>query len=311
VERPERWNKDQLPDFLEQQGAEALDKLLRKETVDALEHVFRAKTRNIDLRRDNNASINALNAILGIIAQAPVKGTSPDNPIRLRIEKTLQNLSVRFSISEDSIRRQLREHQQKAVNRLQSAAENESRERNEVERPERWNKDQLPDFLERDMLELCMMDPTAIYTFWETILPEQLHSPVTRLIYDQCSELVEQQGKPPTFDNLMTAFDDPQMKNYLIELEASGRKKFFGNEEDDIESALRDELTERWKEPDFQEKKKKLVDEIIAAFAQKTLDRKYQDDLNDLRSSERSEEEKTLQLLELQKNLQTNRTRHS
>ena len=172
-----------------------------------------------------------------------------------------------------------------------------------MERPELWSKEQLPDFLERDMLELCMMDPTAIYAFWEFILPEQLHSPVTRLIYDQCSELVEQRGKPPTFNNLMTAFDDPQMKNYLIELEASGRKKFFEEEEDNIESALRDELTERWKEPDFQEKKKKLVGEIIAVFVQKTLDRKYQNDLNDLRSSERSEEEKTLQLLKLQQDL--------
>jgi DNA primase len=299
-------------DYLEQRGAEALNDLLQKETVDALEHVFRAKTRGIDLQNDIIASSSALDAILGIIAHAPLERTSPDDPIRLRIEKTVQSLSVRFRMPEDLVRRRLKEKQRKTQERTDIAKERDSaaQERGGVSPPV-WSKEQLPDFLERDMLELCIMDPTAIYTFWETILPEQLHSPVTQLIYNQCSELVEQQGKPPTFENLMTAFDDPQMKNYLIELDATGRKKFFGDEEDDIESALRDELTERWKEPDFQEKKKKLVEEIIAAFAQKTLDRKYQDDLSDLRSSERSDEEKTLQLLELQKNLQANRNRNS
>ena len=286
-------------EFLEQHGAKALDALLQTETVDALEHVFRAKTRGIDLRKDNNASINALNAILGIIAQAPVKGTSPDNPIRLRIEKTLQNLSVRFSISEDSIRRQLKEHQQKAASRSQAAVDNENWERNEATQPERWNKEQLPDLLERNMLELWIMDPTAIYAFWEHILPEHLQSPVTREIYNQCSELVEHQGKPPTFDNLMMAFDDPQMKNYLVELEASGYEKFFGNDDDDMAT----KPSERTMESEFKEKKEKLVAEILAAFAQKELDRERRYDLNQLRNSNLSEEEKTEQLLELQQKL--------
>ena len=281
-------------EFLEQHGAEALDALLQTETVDALEHVFRAKTRNIDLKKDIIASSKALDSILEIIGHAPLKGTSPDDPIRFRIEKTVQNLSVRFGMPEEEIRRRLKD-KQAAASRRQTA--DDSGEPTTVS-TEHWSKDDLPGLFERNMLELWMMDPTAIYAFWEHVLPEHFLSPITRAIYHQCSELVEHQGKPPTFDNLMTAFDDPQMKNYLVELEASGYEKFFGND-DKIET----KSSERWKEPEFKEKKEKLVAEMLAAFARKESDRDHRNNLNALRSTELTEEQKTQQLLELQQKL--------
>jgi DNA primase len=293
-------------EFLEQRGAEELDELLKTKAVDALEHVFRAKTRGIDLKKDIIASSRSLDSILDIIAHAPVQGTSPDDPIRFRVEKTLQNLAIRFSMPEDQLRRRLKEKQQRAANRQtiddRRQTADDSREL-EADLPERWSKEQLPDLLERNMLELWVLDPTAIYEFWEQVLPEQLRSPITRLIYNQCSELVEQHGKPATFDNLMTAFDDPQMKNYLIELEVSGRKKFFAEEEDEIDPAFRKELTERWKEPEFKELKAKLVTEIIAAFERRETERQHRNEINILRDPELSEEAKTEQLLALQQKL--------
>jgi DNA primase len=281
-------------DFLEKYGVEALDALLQTEAVDALEHVFRAKTRGIDLKNDIIGSSRALDSILEIIGHAPIKGTKPDDPIRFRIEKTLQNLSMRFRMPEEEIRRRLREKQRKTADGRQLTAEEDASGAVASPLPT-----PMPDFLERDMLELWIMDPTAIYAFWEHVLPEHLRSPVTRAIYDQCSELIDQQEKPATFDNLMNAFDDPQMKNYLIELEASGYKKFFGNEEDETEV----KHAERWKEPVFTEKKEKLVAEIISAFARRDADRKQQDGLIKLRSGELSDDEKTQQLLELQQKL--------
>jgi DNA primase len=288
-------------EFLEQHGAEALNTLLQADTVDALEHVFRAKTRNIDLKSDIIGASKALDAILEIVAYAPMKGTSPDDPIRFRIEKTLQNLSVRFVMPEEEIRRRLKEKQRKIEQRLVRADE-EPMPMNEL--PQR-DKEELPDLLERNMLELWMTDPTAIYEFWEKIVPEQFRSPITRSVYHQCSELIEQRGKPATFENLLTAFDDPQMKNYLVELEGSGRKKFFGGDADEIDSAIRNELTERWKEPAFKELKAKLIGDIIGAFEQRELDRKRRDDVNKLRCTELSEEDKTRQLIELQQKLRT------
>jgi len=303
-------------DFLEQNGAEKLDEWLRTKAVDALEHVFRAKTRNVDLKNDIIGASKALDAILEILGHAPVKGTSPDDPIRFRLEKTLQNLAIRFSIPEELIRSRLKEKQRKAENRHSREGGNpdyrlsslDSRLRGNDETAyltQRWDKEELPDLLERNMLELWILDPTAIYEFWEQVLPEQFRSPITLSIYQQCCELIDHQEKLATFDNLMTAFDDPQMKNYLIELEESGCKKFFPDDDHDeeIDPAFRVELTERWKGPEFKELKAKLITEIIAAFHQRETDRERQDDVNKLRDPELSEEEKLQQLLELQRKL--------
>ena len=295
-------------DFLEQHGAEALDLLLQTETVDALDHVIQAKTRNINLD-SVIASTNALDAILQVIAHAPLKGTSPNDPIRLRIESTLQHLSQRFNQTEDVIQHRFKE-KRAAVSKRQMVTNDAPREFNVAEQPDHpsmeegnfaeyssviWSKDQLPEQLEREMLELWLMDPTAVYAFWEHIFPEQLRSPVTLSIYNQCSELIEQQGKPATFDNLMTAFDDPQMKNYLIELEVAGREKFFPERVEEL-SELREEAA-------FKALKERLTAEIIAAFARREAERKRQEKRNQLRGDGLSDEEKMRQLLELQQKL--------
>ena len=291
-------------EFLEQHGTETLDELLRTKVVDALEHVFRAKTRGIDVKNDIIGSSKALDAILDIIGHAPVKGTSPDDPIRLRIEKTLQSLSVRFRMPEDEIRRRLKEKQQKAERTADDRRQTANRsEEPATESPERWSKEDMPDLLERNMLELWLLDPTAIYEFWEPIAPEQFRSPITLSIYRQCCDLIDHQEKPATFENLMTAFDDPQMKNYLIVLEASGRKKFFNESDDGVDEAFKVALTERWTEPEFKELKAKLIAETIVAFHQREVERARQDDVNKLRDPELSEEEKLQQLLELQRKL--------
>ena len=287
-------------DFLITHGADALHALLETETVDALEHVFRAKTRGINLQKDYNGSIKALDAILEIVAHAPLKGTSPNDPIRFRIEKTLQSLSMKFGQPDELIRRRLKEQQQRIAHR---PARTDDTETPPTAIASLGSPDELPDMTEREMLELWIMDPTAIYEFWERVLPDQLRSPVTLAIYNQCSELVEQRGRPATFENLMTAFDDPKMKNFLVELETSARKKFFSDDDNDMGSALLDELTERWKEPAFAELKAKLIEEIIAEFDRRENDRKRQREVNRLRDPELSDDEKMKQLLELQQKL--------
>jgi len=305
-------------DFLEQKGAEELDEWLRTKAVDALEHVFRVKTRGVDIKNDIIGSSKALDAILEIIGHAPIKGTSPDDPIRLRIEKTLQNLAIRFSMPEDLIRSRLKEKQRKAEKTADSRRQTADSSRDAPAPlasaavgglPSAVSPllpSPLPDLLERNMLELWLLDPTAIYEFWERVLPEQLRSPITRSIYQQCCELIDHQDKPATFDNLMTAFDDPQMKNYLIELETSGRKKFFADDDDDdnkIDPAFQVGLSERWNEPEFKALKARLVAEITSEFDRREADREHRDKLNLLRSGELSEEEQMQQLLELQQRL--------
>jgi DNA primase len=308
-------------EFLEQHGADALELLLKTETVDALEHVFRAKTRGIDLKNDIIGSSKALDAILEIVAFAPIKGTAPDNPIRFRIEKTIQNLSVRFLMPEDEIRRRLKEKQRKAEteikrtrhqeentteNIIENIIENVAEKTNEF-----WNnKMLLPDALERDMLELWLADPTAIYEFWETVPPERCRSPLTQIIYDKCNKLIEQ-NKPATFSRLIVSFDDPKIKNFLVELDESGREKFFGNNNDSEQSVYHDELEEIGKslreeneEPQLdKELRKRLIQEIIDGFNRRDSERIKIADIGTLRNNNLTETEKVKKLLQMQEML--------
>ncbi|MDR0335608.1 MAG: toprim domain-containing protein [Planctomycetaceae bacterium] len=295
-------------EFLEQHGTEALELLLKTETVDALEHVFRAKTRGVDLKNDIIGASKALDSILEIVAFAPVKGTAPDNPIRFRIEKTIQNLSVRFLIPEDEIRRRLTEKQQKAKIEIQR---HHNQEENVAEKNENtnsfWNdKTLLPDTLERDMLELWLTDPTAIYEFWETVPLERCRSPLTRIIYEKCNSLIEQ-NKPATCSRLIISFDDPAIKSFLVELDESGREKFFGGN-DSEQPAYHDELEElgqtlrdETNEPQLdKELRAKLIQEIRDGFNRRDSERTKIADIGTLRNNNLPQTERVNKLLQMQ-----------
>jgi DNA primase len=304
-------------EFLEQHGTEALELLLKTETVDALEHIFRAKTRGVDLKNDIIGSSKALDAILEIVAFAPIKGTTPDNPIRFRIEKTIQNLSVRFLMPETEIRRRLKEKQRKAETEIKRTGNQEENVAENTESTENtnelWNdKTLLPDTLERDMLELWLTDPTAIYEFWERVPPERCRSPLTRIIYEKCNKLIEQ-NRPATFSRLIVSFDDPKIKSFLVELDESGREKFFGGNDNDSEQpAYHDELEELGKtlrdeteEPQLdKELRAKLVQEIIDGFNRRDSERTKIADIGTLRDNNLTKTERVNKLLQMQEMLQ-------
>ncbi|MDR2439382.1 MAG: DNA primase [Planctomycetaceae bacterium] len=304
-------------EFLEQHGTEALELLLKTETVDALEHIFRSKTRGIDLKNDIIGSSKALDAILEIIAFAPIKGTAPDSPMRFRIEKTIQNLSVRFLMPADEIRQRLKEKQRKAeteikrnFNHNENTTENIERTENMENTNQLWfDKTLLPDILERDMLELWLTDPTAIYEFWEAVPPERCRSPVTQTLYKKCNELIEQ-NKPATFSRLIVSFDDLRIKNFLVELDESGRKKFFSDKDseqpvyhDELEE-LNKSLREEMEEPQLdKELRARLIQEIIDGFDRRDSERTKISDISTLRGDNLSETEKVNKLLQIQEKL--------
>ena len=58
-----------------------------------------------------------------------------------------------------------------------------------------------------------------------------------RAIFEICCDLADE-GIPPTFDRLMTEFDDPAMKNLLVEYDESGQSK--GLRDLDYRNLLRD-----------------------------------------------------------------------
>lgn len=308
-------------DFLQEHGAEAFELLLETETVDALEHAFRSATAQVDLEHDIIGSSNALDSILGIIAQAPVRGTATDDPVRIRLEKTIQNLSHRFLVTEQQIRQRLKEKRRRLESRpAPSAAENRPEHPDaEQDGPGWWKTPELmPDALEREMLELWLADPTAIYLFWETVPPERCRSPVTRAIYETCNRLIEQ-NKPASFDRLIVAMDDPKMKSFLVELDESGREKrhvdtaslnredardetvAFHDEVSELEKSLRSETEEdRPLAPEYREQ---LIREILDGFDRRDEQRNRLSDVNELRDESLTGKEKIDKLLLLQEQI--------
>jgi DNA primase len=220
-------------EFLEHYGADALENLIANETTDALEHAFQSATAGVDLKNDIIAGNNALDKLLNVIALNPAKIGDANSGEFLRIEKMMRRLADKFAVDESYIRRrlkQLRENAERKSYRQYDGSEIGGEvEQNETDisgEASMWNDRQmLPDNLERELLELLITEPASICKFWETNVSEKVcRSPVTRTIYQRADKLMSD-GIVPTLERLLIAFDDPQMKNFLVDLDDSCRKK--------------------------------------------------------------------------------------
>ncbi|MDR1486127.1 MAG: DNA primase [Planctomycetaceae bacterium] len=323
-------------EFLLEQGAQAFDQLLNSEAVDVLEHAFRVYTNGIDLQKDINGSTKALDTIIGLVAQTPTKNAAPDNPIRIRVEKTIQNLSHRFRVSERSIWDRLQQKSQQAKKQNYNLPENNSNNTNNINNANNivsnvvsgsyWDLPELlPDSLEREMVELWLADSTAFYDFWEVVPMERCRSPVTIEIYNKCNELIDR-DKLVTFGNLIVMFDDPRMKDFLDAAAESGERKLLSdqnaqlniankNKHNDPQNGNDDELADSGDAVDEAvvnagilrridpQQRSQLIREIIEGFDRRDAERDRIDKVNQLRDSSISEEEKKLKLLQMQENL--------
>jgi hypothetical protein len=86
-------------------------------------------------------------------------------------------------------------------------------------------------------MEILLAFPEAWAALREQIRPEWLASRRCRAVFDVCCDL-DDQGIPPTFDRLMTEYDDPAIKNMLVEYDESGQSK--GLRELDYRNLLHD-----------------------------------------------------------------------
>ncbi|MDR1479178.1 MAG: DNA primase [Planctomycetaceae bacterium] len=314
-------------EFLLKNGSQSFEQLLKSEAVDVLEHAFRTFTKGIDLQNDVSGSTKALDTIIGLVALTPTNNAAPDNPVRIRVEKTIQNLSHRFRVSERSIWDRLQEKRRQTNKR-----DHISPEDNETNTPhistgdfgadENWDSpDFLPDSLEREMIELLLVDGTAFNEFLESVPVRRCRSPITIAIYKKCEELIER-NKPVTFGNLVVMFDDPRMKSFLDEATESGERKLFSSQISLLPVAGKnvsynsqnnsaevspesDEISEEItsnRRVDL-EVRLKLVQEIIEGFDRRDAERNRIDNVNQLRDESLTEEEKKRMLLQVQESL--------
>jgi DNA primase len=192
-------------DFLVSRGAEAFRAELER-CVDALEHKFRTATSGLSAGSGIHQAQQATEEVLAVMAQAPRLQAGAAGAARVKEDQILHRLSRRFGITEQTLRSRLSELRRSTRSR---AATTEAAPAVTLSA------------LERAMWESLLQVPERFDEVAAQIGGERLQSEASRIMFRKCEELWERQIAP-TFDRLMLEFDEPEMKNLLVELDEQG-----------------------------------------------------------------------------------------
>ncbi|MGL6226114.1 MAG: DNA primase [Thermoguttaceae bacterium] len=269
-------------EFLLENGKETFEQLLKEEGIDALEHAFRTAVRGIDLKEDVIGSSQALDRLISVIASTP-EGMSRDDPAELRLAKTINRLSIRFQIAENEIYKRLKSWKQKRSqtatgwNRRTDSGLDSGTEGNETDST--TESDWSLDYLERELLELWFADPGTFNRTEELIPDDWIQSALTREIQKTWRQIRAEWGECH-FERLLLQFDDPGLKNILVELDESASKK-------GLDSKMEDAKRERY------------ILEIVQGFTRRDTKRRNPQSISLLKGATLSREEKQQKLHEI------------
>lgn len=202
-------------DFLQKHGAAAFEKLVTG-AADALTHAFHTATAGLDLQADLHAASQAMEQLVATIAKAPRLRADTLVEDRLREEKFLQRLAADFRVPEEPLRQLLTQLRRKTASRPASSSTATA-----ASVPEKI------DPLERELIEILLQYPEMIQQVAGVIQAAQFAGALCRLVFSQCARLWSE-GILPDFERLLLEIDDPVVKNLLVELDETGRRKAGG-----------------------------------------------------------------------------------
>jgi DNA primase len=213
-------------DFIATHGSDTFRALLAS-AVDALEHKFKAVTNGLDTLTDTHRASQAAEQLLVTLAQIRPQASGASSQTLLREEQMLSRISRQFHLPESALRSRLIAIRQEARGRRPSSiAANELDEAGESLDtrsivPARIAE--LPTW-DRELLELVILDPTYLARVADVVDSAAISSPAARRIFVGMLRLAEQ-GMHEDFGRLLAAFDEPAMKNLLVELDESAAQK--------------------------------------------------------------------------------------
>jgi len=207
-------------DFLHQKGAAAFAELLANSAVDALEHAFSTVTRGVDVDRDVHGASRALERLVSIVAKAPRLRADTTGEDRFREEKILQRLAAWFRVDEKEVRRRLTALRR----RSQGRGANIPPATEALSSAESGEPPEIIDSTQREFLELLLAHPECLPSVREQLSMEYIGTGMCRKIYDICCRLADA-GVEASFGRLMLEFDEPAVKNLLVELDEISQSK--------------------------------------------------------------------------------------
>lgn len=207
-------------EFLLEHGAEPFLQMLGG-AVDALEHKTRTATRGIDLMRETHQANQALEDILSTIAKAPGQSTGGAADTRLREQQFLSRLARRFGLPEHELRSRVNDLRRKQQRGTPGGPSDR--------RPAQAQPPALPklrdlDPREIELLEILVVHPELAELALREIEVGQLKSECVRIIY-RTIHGIHDTGGTPDFGNVLTALDDPGLKNIWVELDERAHAK--------------------------------------------------------------------------------------
>ncbi len=158
----------------------------------------------------------ALEEILATLAGAPRLQSGTTAQARLREHQVLARLSRQYGVVEEELRMRLRDLRRRA--KLGYTEGESGADKAAVESLASW---------ERELLEIVLLEPEAVPAAAEVAPPDEMESPIASRIFTRCCEL-SRDGITPDFDRLLLEFDEPAIKNLLVDLDEHGRAKTIG-----------------------------------------------------------------------------------
>jgi len=204
-------------DFVFEHGADAFRKLLGG-ARDALDHKVHVATEGINLATETHRANQALETILSTIARAPRPQLGTATEVRLREQQILARMARQFNVAESVIRDRLNELRRKTSRGRQNAAPSAQQP------PAGPPKVRELDVREVELLEVLVSHPELVADAVSEIEIGHLRSETLRAIYGTIHGIHDERGTPD-FGNVLTALEDPRLKNIWVELDERAHAK--------------------------------------------------------------------------------------
>ncbi len=263
-------------DFLLKHGAEAMQSILDR-TVDALEHKLRSVCKGFDPLTDTYRANVALEQMLELLSKATRQQLLTDESARVRQDQILMRLSREFGVETPALKARLAALRSEVAKRLKTRNENaaqitnqqasQNKSQNNASINDQLNSlseddqapsgayDLTPTFaaspmrygdmspMDRELFEIMILEPDSVPFAIERFPSTILGSEPARRLWKLYTDL-ELAGYALDFDSVMSATEDPELKNILVclETEATEKVQFLKVEANDRLHALCERL---------------------------------------------------------------------
>ncbi|MCC7476461.1 MAG: DNA primase [Pirellulales bacterium] len=219
-------------DFIVEHGSQQFLQLV-DEAVDALEHKFNTVTNGLDTLTDTHRASQAAEQLLAALAQIRPAGGGASSQVLLREEQMLSRIARKFHLQEEMLRSRLRAirrgaQKQPAAQRA-AVSTSAAEETGEGGPATSLPAAELPTW-DREVIELMLLDAAMATRLIAVVAPAAFTSPVARRIFVGYCRLAEH-GIHGDFGRLLAAFDEPWIKNILVEFDESASAKTAADRE--------------------------------------------------------------------------------